>query len=355
MVPLTGLTAPTVYRIFTALAARGLLREVDEGAAPRDRRGRRPSFYALEPSAAYALGVDLSTREAVVLVVDLTGAGVHRTSVPIAGSADGDDLLERVAGACERALAEAAVPRERLLGVGIGAPGVVDIEAGVVTVCPRYPLLDGVPVAQRLGSRLGVPVLLHNNTSVIALAECRYGGATDERSAVAILLRAGVGGAFVQDGRAFVSHGTTALEVGRWMVDMGAGPMRTDVLEEYLSEDAILARVRAVDVGVTDVDDVVARLAAGDAAVGAVVTELAGLLGRAMVNIALLLKPEAFLLITRSRELSLALVLEIEKQVRPPDAPLGGTFPRLLALGYDAERACKGAADLVFDPFFATA
>ncbi len=134
----------------------------------------------------------------------------------------------------------------------------------------------------------------------------------------------------------------------------GARPTRADVLEEYLSEDAIVARARAVADGIEDVEGLVARLEAGDAPLRAVVAELAGMLGRAMGNIALLLKPEAFLLITRSQRLSQALATEIEQQVVRLDARAGAALPRLLPLGYDPDRACKGAADLVLDAFFAT-
>lgn len=348
----TGLTAPTVYRIFTSLIDEGLLRDVGPATVPRDRRGRRPSFYEIESAAGYALGVDLSTRDAVVTVIDLAGDAVQRESTLIAGSTDVTDLINRVARACKRALDAIGVDHEQVLGVGVGAPGVVDVGAGVVTACPRYPLLEGVPLAARLGALLGIPVHVHNNTSVIALAEYRYGGASGERSVVAILLRSGVGGAFVQDGRLFMSHDKTALEVGRWIVDMGGGPMRSEVLEEYLSEDAIVARASAIRPDVHDMPTMLRRLDEGDEGIHHVISELAALLSKALSNIALLLKPDVFLVITRSGRLSEVLVEEMERRISPTLAGPGAGFPRMVALRYDPERACRGAADLVFDRVF---
>lgn len=353
VVTLTGLAAPTVFRIFSTLLERGYIEEADEQPEVSDRRGRRPSFYRIKASAAFTMGIDLSTREASVLVTDFAGDPVSETTVDLSRCDGVDSMISELIAACQAILAQNGIAPGTLLGVGLGAPGVVDIAEGRVVACPRFPALEGYALRERLEEGIGVPVSLHNNASIIALAEYRYGGAIRESSVVAFLLRAGVGGAFIQDGKAFVSRGKTAFEAGRWLVHLESQAATQDGarLEDYLSEDAILAHARE-RAGVETWQAFLEALGRGETRVTAAVQHLAQVLARAMENVAQLLEPEVFLVITRSQALSDALVREAAQLWARAPLEMGAYTPRVVALPYDPIRACRGAADLVFDSFF---
>ena len=204
-----------------------------------ERKGRRPAYYCVNPHALYVVGVDFWARSASAVVVDFAGTPVYRDILDLNGLTGVEEILERLEALITEAIEQAGIDRGRLLGIGVGAPGMVDIESGVVLRYPRIEGMDGFPLRERLEEAFGVPVHLHNNAAVIALSEYRYGSVRGRRSVLTLVLRAGVGGAFIQNGSLFVNHHRTALEVGHVVVDP-AGPEcrcgRRGCLETYLSE-----------------------------------------------------------------------------------------------------------------------
>jgi glucokinase len=89
-------------------------------------------------------------------------------------------------------------------GVGVGVPGTVDAERGIVGVDVNYaPELAGVPLAERLRPRVDVPVFVDNDVNALVLAEWMWGAGRGARSLVMLALGTGVGGGIVLDGRLY--------------------------------------------------------------------------------------------------------------------------------------------------------
>ena len=119
-----GLTLPTVTTSVAGMLEEGLL---VEQPAPSGG-GRRPNLLRFNPSAGYALGVELGPYETAVGLYDLTGEPVVRRIYPAAS--DGyDEMIETLAGQLAELAAIAPVP---VLGAGIGLPGFVSREQGIV-------------------------------------------------------------------------------------------------------------------------------------------------------------------------------------------------------------------------------
>jgi predicted NBD/HSP70 family sugar kinase len=249
------------------------------------------------------------------------------------------------------ALEAAGVDENLLLGIGVGTPGMVDIRDGVVVRYPRIPGMDGYPLRDEIRKRFNVPVHLHNNAAVIALSEYRYGSVRGRQSVLTLVLRTGIGGAFIQDGTLFVNQHRTALEVGHTTVDP-EGPRcrcgRRGCLETYLSEEALRR-----DAGAADVDAFFSAVAADEPAATAAVRGAADALLVALYGLLNSLNPEAVLIVTRSEALSSRLsdVVRAELSRRPPFVT--ATKRDIVPHAYDPVIAGQGAADLVFDSFFA--
>ncbi|TPW74660.1 ROK family transcriptional regulator [Schumannella soli] len=138
-------------------------------------RGKPRTILRLDPRGGYAIGVHLDPALISFVLTDLDGAVVarriHRTPVAVSPT----QVLDAIERAIESLLAEAAeslaVPRERVLGVGIAAPGPIDRERGVVDDPPLLRGWSEVPLRDDLARRLGMPVVLEKDVTAAAAAE----------------------------------------------------------------------------------------------------------------------------------------------------------------------------------------
>jgi glucokinase len=128
---------------------------------------------------------------------------------------DGPDAVVReLAGAVRDALAEADRGSDALTGVGVGAPGSIDVGSGTVLQAANIEAWrEPYPLAERLREELGVPVAVGNDVSVAVEAERRYGAGRAYASFLGVFWGTGVGGGLVVDGRTLHGRGS-AGEIG---------------------------------------------------------------------------------------------------------------------------------------------
>jgi predicted NBD/HSP70 family sugar kinase len=361
----TGLKPPTVFRIFQVLEEQGFILGCDgdssRGAgsdggdvAERsgERKGRRPSYFCVKPEALYVVGVDFWARSASAVVVDFGGNPVYRQVVDLSDHNGAEEILRRLNALIGDAISSSGVARDRLLGIGVGAPGMVDTQSGVVLRYPRIASMDGFPLRERLESEFGVPVHVHNNAAVIALSEYRYGSVRGRRSVLTLVLRAGVGGAFIQDGQLFVNHHRTALEVGHISVDP-AGPEcrcgRRGCLETYLSEGVLRREADA-----ESAEEYFSLLEDGEERAVSPLQRASEKLVSAVYSLLNTLNPEAILIVSRSQALSEALCDAVREALSEVPSFASAAERHIVPHEYDPVIAGQGAADLVFDSFFTT-
>ncbi len=355
LVTQTGMQASTIFRIFADLEERGIIHAVEAQPQGKVRKGRRPSFYSLNPTAGYAVGVDLATGYAAVLLVDFSGQVVASSAVRFDPELDGSNAIRYITETIRELMDNVGVDYSALIGIGIGAPGIVDIETGTVVYYSRFPGMEGTPIRDVLQRGLGVPVYIHNNASVLALSEHRYGRAQKVKSLAAFLLRGGVGGAYIHDGTIFTSQGRTTFEAGHLFLDISSTSLQANVehsLEDCLSEAALLRYISTVSPSCHTIEDVIHALDTRDSAVCEALATRAEVLIHVVRNIALLLNPEAFLIITRFKSLSEFFAERIEKRRHELPGAERFNIGAVIAVEYDPVIACKGAAHLVFDAYF---
>ena len=349
----TGLQPSTVFRIFLDLAERAVVREVEELEPDEGRKGRRPSYYSLNPTCAYAAGVELSPGSLALLLVNFVGEPVAERIIEFSHELDAEGVIDCIVGAIDALLHSSGVNRADLLGVGIGAPGVVDIESGAVTSYARFPGMVGLPLRRIVSRELDTPVFVHNNASVIAASEYRYGRAKGYQSLAAFLIRSGVGGAYINNADIFVSQQTTAFEVGHLMLDTGPAALgrsaNAETLEDYLCESAILRRVQAADAKIQTLPAVIEAIQERRPAVCEALDVIAGVLYGVVFNLSLLLNPEVFLIITRYASLSQFLAESVARRLPSSGESQRFRVGAVLPLEYDPMIACRGAAEIVFD------
>jgi predicted NBD/HSP70 family sugar kinase len=309
----TGLTGATISEVVRELMADGLVVEAGRGAPTG---GKPRTMVQLDPAARYSVGVQLERNTCVVVVVDLAGRPVARTSFRGAAAMPPQRALPLVASRVDALLATAAVDRAKVLGVGLVSYGPQDRRAGVLlTPQPTDEWLDH-PVAQRLATHVGLPVLLDNDAAAAAIGEY-WLGAVDPRSTYGcIYMATGIGGGVVVAGEVYRGSSSNSVEIGHISVDAEGDECpcgNVGCLENYAGPSAVvrqaaatpdLTRLLALDPAADPADDDIltafARIAtaadAGDPAARHLIERSARYLGRAAVTMSTLFDVDTIVL-----------------------------------------------------------
>lgn len=189
-----------------------------------------------------------------------------------------------------------------LLGLGVGVPGVVDAERGVVGEdIKNVPELARCPLAEQLASRYGLRAWVDNDVNLLALGQWRFGVGRGARSLVLLALGTGVGGGVILDGHLVRGAGGYGGELGCLPINFDttrASAFGRGWLDSYVSgrEIAETARQRLPDLG-DDISAATVFQAArdGHAGAGALVEEVCQALGAGLAIIVNALNPEVVL------------------------------------------------------------
>lgn len=199
----------------------------------------------------FIIGVDLGGTNIVVGAISRDGdRQIGMRSQPTQSELGVESVVDRIAEMVEEVIAEviatAGAKRDDVLGVGIGAPGPLDRERGVVVVAPnlgwrQYPLRDAV------SERLGLPATLDNDANCATLGEWWQGAARGARHVVGLTIGTGIGGGIIIDGKLHHGASDVAGEIGHTTIDLTGRYCRCGnygCLEAYASGPAIAQRAR---------------------------------------------------------------------------------------------------------------
>jgi glucokinase len=198
-------------------------------------------------STAMRGGVDLGGTKIQVVVTGRRGriVGQARRSTPRDGGPEA--IGQDIALAVTEAASSAGARVRELLGVGVGAPGAVDVAQGIVLNAAN---LDGwnepFALGPFLSNRLGIPVAIGNDVSAAVEGERRFGAGRGARSFLGVFWGTGVGGGLVLDGRVVLGRGS-AGEIGHMCVKPGGRRCNCGLrgcVEAYAGRAALEQRAR---------------------------------------------------------------------------------------------------------------
>lgn len=349
----TGLRAPTMLRIFSSLEETGYIESLPPASSEeegKERKGRPPVSFAAKADAFFSLGVEFWVDRVSLGLFDFRGSRLSSTLLSLENGMDAAGVAEVIAGSARSALAALGPAGGRILGLGVGAPGQVNVRSRRISFYSRIPGMKDYPLAEVLEDKLGIPVYLHNNCAVIALSEYRYGAVGSTDSLFMFLLRSGVNGAFIDRGRIYLTADGTTLESGHISIDYRGKPCACGArgcLEAYLAD---LAR-DDLEAGRCLLEGLAPALGAGDPGAQAVLRDAARCLAAAVRSVQRLLNPRAFLFVTTSSTVSETLADFVRESLA--ESPSGFDKPpaEFAGTAYDPGLAQRGAADLVLDAF----
>lgn len=163
----------------------------------------------------YAAGVDIGGTSIKTGLFDNRLELVQRCdTVYTASLPSGDAFVEQVLASIETGLSELGGGAADLAGIGIGCPGPLDIQRGMVIETPNTPILNDFALRDSMSRAAGVPVWLDNDANVFVLGEARRGAGKGYPYVVGVTLGTGFGWGIVLDGSVYHGATGTAAEYG---------------------------------------------------------------------------------------------------------------------------------------------
>jgi glucokinase len=141
---------------------------------------------------------------------------------------------------------EVGVARQDFVGVGVGAPGPLDRERGIVVVAPNLGW-NNFPLRDRVMQRIGLPVTLDNDANCATVGEWWLGAARGGRNVVGMTIGTGIGGGLIINGELYHGSSDVAGEIGHTTLDVNGRHCKCGnygCLEAYASGPAIATRAR---------------------------------------------------------------------------------------------------------------
>ncbi len=196
------------------------------------------------------LGVDIGGTKVAAGLVDAAGEIICKGRAAMNAHGTAEEGLASVIAAMKQAmeLGRAARPGFKLGGVGICSPGPLDPRTGVVINPPNLPCWRNFPLAEKVSSQFGVPVLVENDANAAGLAEAIWGAGRGYHAVFYATLGTGIGTGLVIDGRIYNGRTGSATEGGHVTIDhhgpkCGCG--KFGCIEVLASGPAIAVRARA--------------------------------------------------------------------------------------------------------------
>ncbi len=205
----------------------------------------------------FFIGVDLGGTNIKAGIVDVSaGRVVLARSEPTLARDGHDAVMERMGHLVNDVIAEQGLLKSEVGGVGVTAPGVLDLEKGATLFLPNLPgTWPNVPLRDTLQHSTGLPVFLLNDVRAITFGEWKFGAGRGADTIACFAIGTGIGGGLVINGQLHLGIGGTAGELGHQSIDFNGpecGCGNRGCLEAFASGPAIAAMgIKAVIQGRT--------------------------------------------------------------------------------------------------------
>ena len=224
----------------------------------------------------------MSSKERYIIGVDLGGTNIVAGAMPSDGSreiamhttptlAEGgaSSVVDRITGmieqVIEQTMAETGADRSAFLGVGIGSPGPLNREKGIVIVTPNLGWKN-FPLRDEIAKRVGLEATLDNDANCATLGEFWCGAAVGGRNVIGMTLGTGIGGGLILEGKLYHGSSDVAGEIGHTSIDANGRRCKCGnygCIEAYASGPAIAERAREALRG-DEGESILVTLADGD-------------------------------------------------------------------------------------------
>ncbi|GAA2489659.1 ROK family transcriptional regulator [Streptomyces gobitricini] len=290
----TGLSAATVSNIVRELKDGGTVE-----VTPTSAGGRRARSVSLSGDAGIVIGVDFGHTHLRVAVGNLAHQVLAEEAEPLDVDASSKEGFDRAEALVKRLIAATGIGQDKVIGVGLGVPGPIDVSSGTLGSTAILPGWRGINPSEELSSRLGVPVYVDNDANLGALGELVWGGGRGVKDLAYIKVASGVGAGLVIDGQIYRGPGGTAGEIGHITLDE-SGPVcrcgNRGCLETFTAARYVLPLLQPGHGADLTMERVVQLAREGDPGCRRVIGDVGRHIGSGVANLCNLLNPSRVVL-----------------------------------------------------------
>ncbi len=194
----------------------------------------------------FSIGVDLGGTNLRIAAISTAGQLLEKITLGVKVALGRDHVIDEMCDAI-RGLSDQYRGSGRFVGAGIGVPGIIDMETGMMMKSANLPGWSDYPVRDEIERRLGARVFLENDANVAALGEKWLGAARDVDNMAMVTLGTGIGGAIILNGKIFYGMNGMAGEFGHVTVEPNGVPCgcgNRGCAERYASATAVVRMAR---------------------------------------------------------------------------------------------------------------
>jgi len=365
---LTGLRPATVSSLIGDLLHQGVVQEI--GATASAGIGRPSIELDFASTGVYAVGVNVGVEWITIGLVSPRGTVEYKHEFPRPSDVGPAETVALAIAAIQELLIRAAIPQERIVGIGIGLPGIVDPREGRAIAAVDLDWYD-VPIARPFQSAFDFPVLVGNNAQAMGLAESWFGADRDAGDLALLYVGSAVGAGAVIDGRLVRGSGWGAGQIGHSPVVPGirtrcscgnVGCLETVISEQAIVRDAVAhgINVSSCDTGrqmttQAQLDELVDAGLAGNPAAIAVLTRAGEHIGAAAAYLINLFNPPRIVLVGRLARAGHLVFDPMRRVAACSSLPLLAQSTQFMPSALGVDTRIIGAASLVLVDCFYTA
>ncbi len=359
----TGLNPSTVSSIIGELIQENFLRETDLIQSSTGRPGR---LLEINPDGGCALGIEINVDYIEVLVTDFATNVLWRERQTSKADVGQDVIMLQVLQLAKQGSAVISERNSRLLGVGVGVPGLVDVTSGLLRLAPNLQWVD-VPVRDVLAGYFNCPIYVENEANAAALGEYYFGAVRNVKDFIYLSSGVGLGSGIVMDGKLFRGMFGYAGEAGHMTMDVNGDLCRCGkrgCWETFVGPRAVEQRVRrSLSFGGKSVlhdmakgnlqnivfEDVVEAAQLGDQIAIDALGNVAFYLGIGIANLVNLFNVEVVVLGGALNNASSLLIKDVERFVFANTLAPGREHLKIISSAHGSDACIMGAIALVLD------
>lgn len=190
----------------------------------------------------FAIGIDIGGTSIKGAIVNDTGKVLTRFAMDVNKNASGEDEVNRFCDVMIKSINDYD-SSIKLEGIGIGMPGILDMDKGVVITSPNLPKWNGLHISKLISKRMGLPVYINNDANVATLGEARFGSGKEYSNLIMLTLGTGVGGGIIIDNKLYDGNKHMGAELGHMVIRVNGekcGCGRRGCFEAYASATALI-------------------------------------------------------------------------------------------------------------------
>jgi len=352
---------PVATKLLSELVQEGM---IQESGFALSTGGRRPQMYSLSQGKIFVISVAMDQFITTIALIDAQNHQISHAKKCNINLFENPNNLDGLIACLEAFITDASIEKEKIVGIGIGMPGFVDVSKGV-----NYSFLDNdnKSIPEYLEQLIGIPVFIDNDSSLIALAESKLGAAKNRRNAMVINFGWGIGLGMILNHQLFRGNNGFAGEFSHVhlfdnnkLCECGkSGCLETEaslmvVIEkarEALREGRISAIRNISDDFEEALSTIIRAALKGDQLAVELLSEVAYNIGRGIAILIHILNPELVVISGRGATAGNILLAPMQQAITKYCIPRLASYMQMVVSPFSANAELIGGAALVIENY----